>query len=145
MISDWRRQQIVSYMESPEKAATYLNLIENKIIDIHRKFKGGLQLARELSAARGMLTSYLEILAEHVTTLGFEHYPNLKKRASDYLRQMETPPEDFHRVQEVDKGANLILDVEEEKVVRVDLDNAIIVARPEEVVEDKSKIIITDK
>lgn len=114
MISDFRRQEIQSYMTSVEKAAEYLDMAERTIVLVHKRADGAPKY-QSLLKLKDILRSFIEILNENVSTLSSDisKFVELKDRARDYMAQVETPPDDYFHQQTVLPGAELDLAEEE--------------------------------
>lgn len=115
MISDERRKEIMSHMETIDTVNEYLDMIERTIVHVHRRNDMGPDKARALKLLRDILAGVTDCMNERSMTLAddLSKFITTKKRAQDYWRQVEVPPADLHTHQVLVPGAELILEEEE--------------------------------
>lgn len=106
-VSDTRRKEIIDQMESPAKAADYLDRIHNTIVLVHDQHHGE-QLAEKIRRVKAILTVYIQSLPMLSGEWGV-----LYDRARDYRQQCDSVKFDFSR-QVVSPGAEVV--VEEDDV-----------------------------
>lgn len=115
MLTYYRRQQIEENLETLEKGDAYLDKLHDAIVNTYREGVDGQEQAQRIGKIRIILKGFVEIMNERVQELcdDFEKFKLVKKKALDYLRQLETPPDDIHHSTLVAPGAMLKLEEEE--------------------------------
>lgn len=115
MISDERRREIMDNLSSLDAATEYLDRVENTIVHVHRREDTGPARAQSLKLLKDILAGFVECLNDKVMDFSddLDKFSELKKRAKDYYRQVEEPPEDLHTHNVVVPGAELLLEEEE--------------------------------
>ena len=115
MISDYRRSELDSVVrEGREAASAYLDKIEATIVQCHKAGWDGFKKAQILAKISNILQGFVEVLADNISNFDdLNDYSDLKKRATDYMRQYNSPPPDIHQSRTFVPGATVYVEEEE--------------------------------
>jgi len=132
MVSFWRRSEIEKNLEDLDKGNSYLDKVHDTIVSIYKSDLPASIQAQRIKKIKDILIAFIEIMNDKVQELcdDFERFSLTKKRASDYIRQVETPPDDMHHHTIYMPGAELVLEEEEKHEFEMQerVDKGIIIA-----------------